>query len=199
MTARRTARAALWVGVVVMAVVLVGGCGDEPAPPSEHGHEHAHDTHVHDLPRGDGPVAGEGPDASATEALTRIYSWAPVTDADSGAGMRRATAWLSGELAAVARRGDGGDQLRPMRSWSSWQQDKAIVTATVKVTAQQDRPGATDVTRRALVAQQVQRPDGSVEPLGVMTFDVALSHDRDQRWRMWRMQLVDMSVEGDPQ
>lgn len=178
---------------LVVALVLSACGGDSPDPHSDD-HDGGHD-HSHQLPVGDGPQPGASPDESATEALHRIYSWEPATDADSGDGMRRAVPWLSGALRTVADRGDD-DTVRALPQWQQWRTNRDIVTAAVKVTARADRPGSLDVERRALVTQNVMHADGTTTPWRLMTLDIALSRDDDQRWRMWRMDLIDTTTLG---
>ncbi|WP_078113945.1 hypothetical protein [Gordonia sp. IITR100] len=173
--------------VVALALSACGGDSPDPQP----------DSHAsgHELPTGDGPQAGASPDESATEALQRIYSWEPATDDDSGDGMRRAVPWLSGALRTVATRG-GDDTVRALPEWQQWRTNHDIVTAAVKVTARADPPGALDVERRAVVTQDVMHADGTSTPWRLMTFTLALSRDDDQRWRMWRMDLIDTTTLG---
>lgn len=193
---RRLRRLLLLLGAVAVMTGMVAGCGDSnpdpqrPSPP-------AGDVHGTTLPDGAGPTPADSPDAVATEALSRIYSWQPVTDPDSGAGMRRARAWLSGELATVTDRGDTSGQMRSSSQWQQWRDGKAIVTATVKVTATTDDPAATVVARQALVGQTVTWGDATTTDLGVMTFTVDLAKDpTDHCWRLWRMQLTDTTPGG---
>lgn len=177
---------------LVVALMFSACSGDSPDPHSDV-HADGHD-HSHDLPTGDGPTPDASADESATEALQRIYSWEPATDADSGDGMRRAVPWLSGALRTVATRGD--DTVRALPEWQQWRTNHDIVTAAVKVTARADPPGDLDVERRALVTQDVMHADGTATPWRLMTFDIALSRDDDQRWRMWRMDLIDTTTLG---
>ncbi|OCH81465.1 hypothetical protein [Gordonia sp. UCD-TK1] len=178
---------------LVVALVL-NACGGSDPQPDTHDDHSGHD-HSHQLPVGDGPQLRDSPDESATEALQRIYSWEPATDADSGDGMRRAVPWLSGALHTVATRGDD-ESVRALPQWQQWRTNHDIVVAAVKVTARTDRPGDLDVERRALVTQNVMHADGTTTPWRLMTFDIALSRDDDQRWRMWRMDLIDTTTLG---
>ncbi len=181
-------------GCVALVVALVfSACGGDSPDPHSDVHAGGHD-HSHDLPTGDGPTLDASADESATEALQRIYSWEPATDADSGDGMRRAVPWLSGALRTVATRGD--DTVRALPEWQQWRTNHDIVVAAVKVTARTDRPGDLDVERRALVTQNVMHADGTTTPWRLMTVDIALSRDDDQRWRMWRMDLIDTTTLG---
>lgn len=183
-------------GCAAIAIALVlsacGGADPQPEGDDDHG---GHD-HSHALPSGDGPQPGASPDESATEALHRIYSWEPATDADSGDGMRRAVPWLSGALRTVATRGGHDDSVRALPQWQQWRTNHDIVIAAVKVTARVDRPGALDVERRALITQDVLHADGTSTPWRLLTVDIALSRDDDQRWRMWRMDLIDTTTLG---
>ena len=177
--------------VVALALSACGGDSPDPQPDS---HASGHD-HSHELPTGDGPQPGASPDESATEALQRIYSWEPATDADSGDGMRRAVPWLSGALRTVATRAHD-HTVRALPEWQQWRTNHDIVTAAVKVTARADRPGDLDVGRRALVTQDVMHADGTSTQWRLMTFDIALSRDDDRCWRMWRMDLIDTTTLG---
>lgn len=189
-------RTVLGVAILAALALLFAACGDggtDSSTPSVP----AGDVHGTTLPDGAGPTQADSPDTVATEALSRIYSWQPVTDADSGAGMQRARAWLSGELATVTDRGDSTDPMRSSSQWQQWRDGKAIVTAAVKVTATEDDPTANVVTRQALVAQTVTWGDGTTTDLGVMTFTVDLAKDpTDHCWRVWRMQLTDTTPGG---
>lgn len=173
---------------------MLGACGGADPQPEGHDGHSGHD-HSHELPSGDGPQPDASPDESATEALQRIYSWEPATDRDSGDGMRRAVPWLSGALRTVATRARTVSS-RALPEWQQWRTNHDIVTAAVKVTARADRPGDLDVGRRALVTQDVMHSDGTSTPWRLMTFDIGLSRDDDQRWRMWRMDLIDTTTLG---
>ncbi|MGB6244600.1 hypothetical protein [Gordonia sp. (in: high G+C Gram-positive bacteria)] len=125
------------------------------------------------------------------EALSRIYSWEPVRDVNSGAGMTRALPWLSGEMRSVAEREDvGNSAMRPMKEWDAWRQEKAIIGATVKVVPQLDDADSSSVTREATVLQEVQRADGSVDPLSLVTYEVDVARDKDECWRVWRVTVL---------
>ncbi len=184
------------IGCAVLVVALVmSACGGSSDPQPDTHDDHSGHDHSHELPIGDGPQPDASADESATEALHRIYSWEPATDRDSGDGMRRAVPWLSGALRTVATR-NHDDTVRALPEWQQWRTNRDIVTAAVKVTARTDRPGALDVERRALVTQDVMHANGTSTPWRLMTFDIALSRDDDQRWRMWRMDLIDTTTLG---
>ena len=191
---RTVVRLAVLGAVALVVALVLNACGGSDPHPDTHDDHSGHD-HSHQLPAGDGPQLRDSPDESATEALQRIYSWEPSVDADSGDGMRRAVPWLSGALHTVATRGDD-DTVRALPEWQQWRTNHDIVVAAVKVTARADRPGDLDVERRALVTQNVMHADGTTTPWRLMTFDIALSRDDDQRWRMWRMDLTDTTTLG---
>lgn len=176
--------------VAVAAVLLVCGCtssSDSGGPSTHAGHDH---DAGQSLPAGDGPVIGGGPDATAREALSRIYSWQPVSDADSSAAILRAAAWLDADLLAkILSSREGG---RGIPQWALWREGTAIVTAQVAITARRDKPTAQRVRRVAMVAQQVQWPDGGIEELPVMTFAIALHKDTDGRWLLSSLEVAAM-------
>jgi len=177
-------RRAIAVLIAITAAVALAACGDTDSPdsgPGDAGHDH---------PTGQGPVPGAMPDDSVQEALSRIYSWEPLTQANSGVAMLNALPWLSGEMAEAATR-PGDDRMRPMRQWAQWRKEKAIVTATVHVVPAYDDAGSKTTQREASVLQRIQRADGSVDAYSLITYQVDLALEADNCWRVWRIQITD--------
>ena len=173
--------AALVLAVCTLLALTACGENSEETGPGDTGHEH---------PTGQGPVPGAIADDSIHEALSRIYSWEPATERDSGVAMRKALPWLSGELAQAASRA-GDDRMRPMRQWALWRAEKSIVTATVTVVPSVTDPASKTTQRRASVLQQIQRVDGSVDAYTLMTYEVDAALDPDDCWRVWRLNIID--------
>lgn len=171
--------------LAVLAVIGLAACGSgddsDSGGPGDSGFTH---------PNGAGPVAGEMPDVSVREALSRIYTWQPAVEANSGEAMRKALPWLTGEMAQAARKPDDSG-MRPMRQWAQWKDEKSVITASTQVVPVYDDPTDKTVQRRATVLQQIQRADGSVDAFSLMTYEVDVALGADNCWRVWRIQILD--------
>ena len=172
------------VAATITAVLALAGCGSSQQP--EHQSGDGHDHHV-SLPAGDGPIRGDSPDVSAREALSRMYSWQPVTDIDTRSAIIRAKPWIEDSLHRKLL--TGRDWVRLPGSWALWREDRAIVTAQVAITARRDEPMAQNVQRTAMVAQVAQWPDGSTTESAVMTYTVTLARGVDDRLRLTEIEV----------
>lgn len=130
----------------------------------------------------------EGADAitAAQQALTAMFSWQPVSDASTGAGLVRAKPYLTGQLLDAAN-GTPATGVRALPEWAAWRESKDVVEATVTdVKASPAQDGQALVT--ATVTQNVRHRDNSSTRYQVMTVSAAMVHT-DAGWRMasWRM------------
>ncbi|MEV0773643.1 hypothetical protein [Nocardia salmonicida] len=177
MTSQTWPRLTALAAACAATLALLTGCGDTES--SDHPHPPG-DAHVHI----EGPTP-ENADAgtAATMALTAMFSWQPMSDASTGAGLARAKPWLTGTLASSAD-APPATGIRPLAEWAAWRASFDIVTANVTVD-QIDGDGDVDQQAlvRATVIQTVQHTDGSATPYRVM--HVAAAMDRTNNgWRL---------------
>ena len=185
MSDRRTARgpvAAVLAALAALLVAVAGCSGDtgpnEPSPGPSAGHDHDHE-----LPGAPDPTTA-GPDVVAAQALSMMFTWQPVTDPSSGAGLRRAAPWLGGDLAAAASSTLLTDT--PERSdprWAAWRRSGDVITATADVDAGHIPDTPTTAVRLVTVRQKTLHADGATTPLTPMRIEATCSRT-DSGWRL---------------
>ena len=159
-TALRASVAAL----VLLAAVLLGGCGDDV--PTEGGDAETSD-----------PAAVE----AITDAVQTMFSWRPATDTSSADAYARAIPYLTDELAAQAgERTERG----PGRQWQDWAAAGATVDAAAYVVVAEHTPDTPDrIDRTVMVVQTVRAPDQSVLDSIEMEAEVTATRT-PQGWRV---------------
>ena len=168
--------------VLAALMVILAGCGGDttpgdPDPSPSSGHDHGHE-----LPGPPDPATA-GPDVVASQALSMMFTWQPVTDPSSGAALRRAAPWLGGDLAAAASSPSTAAPERPDPRWDSWRRSGDVVTATADVDAGHIPDTPTTAVRLVTVRQQTLHADGDTTPLTPMRVEATLSRT-DSGWRL---------------
>ena len=110
--------------VCTAAAVAVAGCGSNTAE-EHHVHEGSDDHQVIE------PLSPQQIDADTTAitAMGMILSWQPAIDESKADALIRATAYLGGDLLAVAESGSRAE-VRPDADWQQWAAAKDALSAT---------------------------------------------------------------------
>ncbi|MGW4356841.1 hypothetical protein ACWELJ_32635 [Nocardia sp. NPDC004582] len=134
-------------------------------------------------PRPDGVDAA----TAAQLALTAMFSWQPVSDASTGAGLVRAKPYLTGQLLDAAN-GTVAPQVRPLPEWAAWRESKDVIEATVTNFKLSPIEGGECVVT-ATVTQNVRHLDNSTTRYKKLDVSAAM-RKTDAGWRMasWRLQ-----------
>ncbi|OLL16037.1 MULTISPECIES: hypothetical protein [unclassified Rhodococcus (in: high G+C Gram-positive bacteria)] len=111
--------------VCTAAAVTLAGCGSETTDGQQHTHVGSDDHQVIE------PLSPQqtGADQTAITALQMILSWQPAIDESKADALIRATAYLGGDLLAVAESGTRAE-VRPDPDWQQWAASKDAVAAT---------------------------------------------------------------------
>ncbi|PND53991.1 hypothetical protein [Rhodococcus sp. ENV425] len=111
--------------VCTAAAVAVAGCGSSDPAGEQHVHEGSDDHQVLK------PLSPQQIDAEQTAitAMQMILSWQPAIDESKTDALLRATAYLGGDLLAVADSGTRAE-VRPDPDWQQWAASKDAVAAT---------------------------------------------------------------------
>ncbi|MDO1481793.1 hypothetical protein [Rhodococcus ruber] len=109
--------------VCTAAAVALAGCGSDTTD-GQHVHEGSDDHQVIE------PLSPQQIDADQTAitAMQMILSWQPAVDESKADALIRATAYLGGDLLAVAESGTRAE-VRPDADWQQWAAAKDAVTA----------------------------------------------------------------------
>ncbi|MGW5300768.1 hypothetical protein ACWEQV_21220 [Rhodococcus aetherivorans] len=128
--------------VCTAAAVALAGCGNDTTD-GQHVHEGSDDHQVIE------PLSPQqtGADQTAITAMQMILSWQPALDESKTDALIRATAYLGGDLLAVADSGTHAE-VRPDADWQQWAAAKDAVTA---VCAHSDTTPAAPVGMRTVV------------------------------------------------
>ncbi len=128
--------------VCTAAAVALAGCGNDTTD-GQHVHEGSDDHQVIE------PLSPQqtGADQTAITAMQMILSWQPALDESKTVALIRATAYLGGDLLAVADSGTRAE-VRPDADWQQWAAAKDAVTA---VCAHSDTTPAAPVGMRTVV------------------------------------------------
>lgn len=167
-----------WRGFIAVAAValLVAGCGSghESAPaPSPAGHD-AHD-HLPSVPTPQTAVAS----VVASQALSTMFTWQPVTEDDSRQALQRAAPWLGGTLAA----GTSTAAEQPDPRWGSWRRRGDVVIAAADVAPARTLDPSSTAARSVTVRQHVLHTDGTSTPLAPTHIHATLSRT-PSGWRL---------------
>ena len=119
---------------VMVGVVPAAGCASDPLPV-------ASTTNI-DL---------SDPEQVIANALATMFTWNPAGDASPDAAYRRASIYLSGDLAQQA---DKAAKPGPGSRWEQWRADGAEITAKVYFAADETPPNADDVVHRVVAIVQ---------------------------------------------
>lgn len=106
------------------AAVALAGCGSDTTR-DQHVHEGSDDHQVIE------PLSPQQIDADQTAitAMQMILSWQPAIDESKADALIRATAYLGGDLLAIAESGTRAE-VRPDADWQQWAASKDAVAAT---------------------------------------------------------------------
>jgi hypothetical protein len=91
------------------------------------------------------------PDQVIVNAMATMFTWNPTRDASPDAAYRRASIYLSGDLAQQA---DKAAKPGTGSQWEQWHADGAEITAKVYFVADETPPNADDVVHRVVVIVQ---------------------------------------------
>ncbi|QDC17359.1 hypothetical protein [Rhodococcus ruber] len=132
--------------VCTAAAVALAGCGNDTTD-GQHVHEGSDDHQVIE------PLSPQqtGADQTAITAMQMVLSWQPAIDESKADALIRATAYLGGDLLAVAESGTRAE-VRPDADWQQWAASKDAVTA---VCAHSDNTPAAPVGMRTVVVDVI--------------------------------------------
>ncbi|ATL72479.1 hypothetical protein [Nocardia terpenica] len=166
--------------LALVALVAVAGCGrhDRTAP--------ATTTSAVPGPAAPAGVDDRDPDQVLAWVAARVYSWRPGEDSSPAASFDRARPLLDpvyirqvGASAAGLANVTGG-------TWARWRADKAVVSATARVTGD-DHPADTPTSRQRVVAiaQHVTDPAAPSEPDRMLVaYMIVTRQTGTDRWRV---------------
>jgi hypothetical protein len=119
---------------VLAAVAVLGGCASDPLPVAT----------VSDVDAGD-------PDQVIAGAVETMFTWNPPTEDSANVAYRRASVYLSGDLA-----GQGGNSPPPAQDsqWAQWRADGATVAAKAYFVGDETPPNSDTVMHRVVVVVQ---------------------------------------------
>lgn len=124
------------------------------------------------------PLAPEGaaPETVASNAMSIIFTWKPGEDSSGWDGLHRASALLTGDLAAAAATPPTPTP-RPVPEWDSWVRGGDVVSAsTVPLPGQVPVVTGTEAAVPVQISQTVLHPDGDMTPYKRMTGTVHLTN-----------------------
>ncbi|WP_255029306.1 hypothetical protein [Rhodococcus sp. GA1] len=162
------------------AAVVLAGCGSDTTDGQQHTHEGSDDHHVLE------PLSPRQIDAeqTASTAMGMVLSWQPAIDESKTDALIRATAYLGGDLLAVAESGTRAS-VRPDADWQQWAAAKDAVAATcVRADSTPAAPkGMRTVVLDVTCTQTVLHASGRSTRLTPQTWRTTVTRT-DDGWRL---------------
>ena len=181
-----TARPARWLAPMLLATLVVAGCGhDKSTPPTTSGSAPTPTSTMATpdrLPDLDPAKVDTGnPDAVATAVVDTAYTMLPRVDESPNDAIVRAAALLDPKMADAAR------TFRPATGagaeWNTWVQQNAFVSAKSTV-GTQTRPADTDTALRYVSVMQIAQTPTRLLSTKTLTLLVTMVKTPDGSWRV---------------
>ncbi|WP_174185821.1 hypothetical protein [Nocardia barduliensis] len=125
--------------------------------------------------------------AAIRSGLQTMFTWRPGPDQSRADAYRRASPWLTTDLAAKS---GNNTERGPGAQWDQWARDRATVEATVLVMGTEHDPDTADrIDRLVMITQAVKTPEGTI--VETTSLDARVFVQRtDQGWRIASIEVV---------